>query len=71
MQQRRALLRAHVLIVVAQHEAHGREEIGLAGTIAADNDIALRREGLDLCLVLVATSCLVCEQRGRESSSTS
>jgi hypothetical protein len=53
VQQRLALLAAHVVVVIAQHEAHGGEEVTLARSIAANNDIALRREGLNLRLVLV------------------
>ena len=58
MQQSLALLAAHVLVVVAEHEAHGGEEVALAGTIAADDNVALGREGLDLGLVLVALEAL-------------
>lgn len=58
MQQSLALLATHVLVVVAEHEAHGGEEVALAGTIAADDNVALGREGLDLGLVLVALEAL-------------
>lgn len=58
MQQRLALLAAHVLVVVAEHEAHGGEEVALARAIAPDDDVALGREGLDLGLVLVALEAL-------------
>lgn len=58
MQQRLALLPTHILVLIAQHEAYGREEIGLARTIATDNDIGLGRERLGLDLVLVCLEAL-------------
>lgn len=53
MQQRLPLLAAHVVVIVAEHEAHRREEVALARPIAPDDDITPGREGLDLRLVLV------------------
>lgn len=58
MQQRLALLFAHVLILVSQHEAHRREEVCLARAIAADNDVAAGRERLGPDLVLVCLEAL-------------
>ena len=48
------LFAAHVVVVVAEHEAHGREEVALARAIASDDDVTLWRKGLDLRLILVA-----------------
>ena len=41
-------------VCITEHEPDGGEEIALAGSIAADDNIELRREGIDNCLVLVA-----------------
>jgi hypothetical protein len=48
------LFTVHVVVVVAEHEAHGGEEVALARAIASDDDVTLWRKGLNLRLVLVA-----------------
>ena len=53
MKQRLALFPAHLSICIAEDETNSGEEVGLSGTIATDDDIALGREGLDDCLLLV------------------
>jgi hypothetical protein len=58
MEECLALLATKKVVVVAQHEAHGGEEVALARAIATDNDIAVGREGLYLHLVLVALEAL-------------
>ena len=39
---------------IAEDEANGREEVTLSGTIATNDNIVFRREGLDHGLVFVA-----------------
>jgi hypothetical protein len=51
-------LAAESVLFIAQDETQGAEEVALARAIAADDDIALRREGLDLRLVFVAGALL-------------
>lgn len=53
MKQSLTLLTSHLSICIAQDEADGGEEVGLSGSIATDDDIALWRERLDDCLLLV------------------
>jgi len=47
-----------MVVVIAQDEAHGGEEVALARPIATDDNVALGRKGLNLRLVLVATFAL-------------
>lgn len=54
MQQGLSLFATHLGVGIAEDESDGGEEVALAGTIAADDDIVLGREGLDDGLVLVA-----------------
>lgn len=41
MKQGLALLAPHLSVCIAEDEADGGEEVGFAGTIATDDDIAL------------------------------
>lgn len=54
MKKSLSFLSAKMGIGIAQNEANGGEEVTLARTIAADNDIVFGREGLDNGLILVA-----------------
>lgn len=54
MKKSLALLPAKMGVGITENESNGGEEVTLAGTIAADDDIVLRREGLDNGLILVA-----------------
>lgn len=54
MKQSLSLLPAKMGIGIAQDEANGCKEVTLAGTIATDDHIVFRGEGLDDRLVLVA-----------------
>ena len=54
MKKRLSLLTTHLRVGIAEDESHRGEEVGLARSISADNDIVLRRERLDIGLLLVA-----------------
>lgn len=49
-----ALLTTHLGVGIAEDEADGGEEVTLAGSVTADDDICLVREGLNDRLLLVA-----------------
>ena len=53
MEQSRPLLTSELCVGVAEDESNCCEEVTLARSIAADNDIMFGREGLDDGLVLV------------------
>ena len=53
MKQGRPLLTSKLCVGVAEDESNRSEEVTLARSIAADNDIMFGREGLDYGLVLV------------------
>jgi len=54
MQKGLTLLSAKMSIGITKDKTDGREEVTLAGTIAANNDIVFGRKWLDNRLVLVA-----------------
>lgn len=56
MKKSLSLLAHQVSVRITQDETNGGEEVTLARTIATDNDIVFRREGLDDRLVLVASN---------------
>ena len=66
MQESLAFLSAEMSVGIAEDEADGGEEIALARSVAADDNVRPRREGLDDGLVLVAVdgSGSVCRGRG-------
>ena len=53
MKQGRPLLTSKLCVGVAEDESNRSEEVTLARSIAADNDVMFGREGLDYGLVLV------------------
>ena len=53
MEQSRPLLTSELCVGVAEDESNCCEEVTLARSIAADNDIMFGREGLDYGLILV------------------
>lgn len=55
MKESLSLFPAKMGVGIAEDETNRREEITLARTIAADDDIVFWREGLDDRLILVAT----------------
>jgi hypothetical protein len=54
MKKSLSFLTAKMGVSIAENESNGGEEVTLARTIAADDDIVFRGEGLDNGLVLVA-----------------
>lgn len=53
MQKSLALLPTEVGVGITEDKPNRRKEVTLSRTIAADDDIVFRREGLDDCLILV------------------
>lgn len=58
MEESLALFATHLGIGIAEDEADGGEEVTLARTISADNNIGARRERLENGLVLIAALVL-------------
>lgn len=56
MEEALALFSTHLGVGIAENEADGREEIGLARAIATDDDVCLGREWLNDSLLLVAAA---------------
>lgn len=54
MQKCAPLFTAHLGVSVAEHEAYCRKEVTFPRAIAANDDIMLRRKGLNYCLVFIA-----------------
>ena len=54
MKQRLSLLLAHLRVCIAEDKTDGSEEVALARSISADNNVVFGREGLDDRLVLIA-----------------
>lgn len=52
------LLATHIFIIITKYKAYCGEEVAFAGAIAADDDVALGRKGLDFGLVFIAFEAL-------------
>ena len=54
MEEGLAVLATELGVGIAENEADCGEEVGLAGSIAAYDDVVFGRKGFDYCLVFVA-----------------
>lgn len=54
MKKRLPLFATHLRVGIAEHKSDRREEVTLSGAISSDDDVEVRRKGLDDGLILVA-----------------